>query len=291
VSADRAIAVSCEIKKELPVISGIHMRAGMSRPGGDEVKCIIKYGSQFMAISDRIEADRHKHWMLQLFLSSRKELNMEVQQQLIPCGAIIVNMDTWHMFQSHGEPVFTMLVDPVSELGRRFRGLLSDQPYHVLPRDITSAMQDAFNHALAKADRDAFLDFARKIVSIFSNGAVKSFDERVHQVLRLLDECAHEDEEHQVKYFSEKAGLSQSRLAHLFKEETGVPLKSYIVLHKLQKAYDAIFVGENFTTAALNAGFDSPSHFAYTNKLMTGMSATSIIKNSEFLKAPGSETW
>ena len=38
------------------------------------------------------------------------------------------------------------------------------------------------------------------------------------------------------------------------------------------------------TTSALNAGFDSPSHFAYTNKLMTGMSASNIMKDSEFLK-------
>jgi AraC-like DNA-binding protein len=113
---------------------------------------------------------------------------------------------------------------------------------------------------------------------------LKKFDNRIIEVLNLLDECIHEDESHQTKYFSGKIGLSESRLAHLFKEETGVPLKSYIVLHKLQIAYESIFDGKSITTAAFDAGFGSPSHLAYTNKIMTGMSATNIIKDSEFFK-------
>jgi len=245
---------------------------------------IIRYKSHFMAISDRIEADRHKHWMPQLFLGSGKALHMEVHHEPVRCDAIIVNINTYHMIASNGEPIFTMLIDPVSELGRLIRGEIKDRPYHVLPREIAGEMRRAFRHALAADSHAAILDFARQVVSMFPAGAAKSYEDRIEQVLALLDECAHEDEAHQVKYFAEAAGLSGSRLAHLFKEETGIPLKSYIVLHKLQKAYDAIFDGENFTTAALNAGFDSPSHFASTTKRMTGMSATGIVKNSEFLK-------
>lgn len=251
---------------------------------GDAMNRVIKYGSHFMAISDGIEADRHKHWMLQLFLSSRNELNIEVQDRPIRCGAILVNIDTTHMIQSNGEPIFTMLIDPVSELGRMLREEFTAQPCQVLPGDLTRDMQQAFRHALEEAGHEAALDFARRMVGMLSTGTAKRFDDRIHQVLMLLDECAHEDEAHQAKFFSEAVGLSASRLAHLFKEETGIPLKSYIVLHKLQKAYDAIFDGENFTTAALHAGFDSPSHFSYTTKRMTGMSASGIVKNSEFLK-------
>lgn len=70
----------------------------------------------------------------------------------------------------------------------------------------------------------------------------------------------------------------------MFKDETGIPLKSYIVIHKLYGAYESIFNGVNITTAALNAGFDNPSHLAYTNKMITGMSASNILKDSEFLK-------
>lgn len=245
---------------------------------------IMKYRKNFMAISDRIEAEQHRHWLLQLFLSSQKDLNIEVNHQRISCKAMIVNIHTLHMFQANGEPNFTMLVDPTSELGRKFKGILMDEPFYIFSDYMIKEMQQAFNNALIKGKNEDYLSFVQNMVFLFSNWPMKCFDDRVNQVLMLMEECICEDEFHQINELAKKIGLSPSRLAHLFKEETGIPLKSYIVLHKLQKAYDAIFNGENITTAALNAGFVSPSHFAYTNKLMTGMSATNIIKDSEFLK-------
>lgn len=245
---------------------------------------IIKQGKNFMAISNRIEADCHKHWLLQMFLCSQKELNIEVNGQLILCSAILVNMDTIHRFNTAGESHFTMLVDPTTNLGRVMRGLLMDQPFYIFPQEKSVVMQQAFKNAIEQKSHDAILAFAENITAQFVYLNMKTFDDRVMKVLNFLDGCVDEDEFHQVKPFSKKIGLSESRLAHLFKEETGIPLKSYIVLHKLQKAYKSIFDGESITTAALSAGFDSSSHLAYTNKMMTGMSATNIIRDSEFLK-------
>jgi len=41
----------------------------------------VNWGRSFMAISDRIEADRHKHWLMQFFPGGQKELNIEVNNQ------------------------------------------------------------------------------------------------------------------------------------------------------------------------------------------------------------------
>lgn len=243
---------------------------------------IIRYGKNFMSISNRIEADCHKHWLLQMFLG-KEMLNIEVGQR-IPCSAILVNMNVQHKFKTGGEPHFTLLVDPTTELGRRMRTMLKDEPYYIFPHEQTVVMQESFRNALEQKSRDAIVALGESIIHQFSSYPMKDVDERVMHVLNFLDDCKHEDENHQIKSLSQKVGLSESRLAHLFKEETGIPLKSYIVLHKLQGAYEQIFNGENITTAALTAGFDSPSHLAYTNKMMTGMSASNILKDSEFLK-------
>ncbi|RUL52126.1 helix-turn-helix domain-containing protein [Lysinibacillus antri] len=245
---------------------------------------IIKYGRNFMAISNSIEADSHKHWLLQMFLSSKKMLTIEVNGQLISCSAILINMNILHKFNTEEEAHFTILVDPTTELGRRMRGLLMDQPFYIFPLQKYIFMQNTLKNALEQKSHEAILSFAQSVTFQFTSGHMKNFDDRVVEVLNYFDDCMHEDDFHQIKNLSKKIGLSESRLAHLFKEETGIPLKSYIVLHKLQVAYESIFNGENITTAALSAGFDSPSHLAYTNKMMTGMSATNIIKDSEFLK-------
>lgn len=257
---------------------------------------IIKYGRNIGAITGRVEADSHKHWLLQLLLSSKKELDIKVKGQLIPCHALLVNMDTEHAFNAGGDIHFTMLIDPTTELGRAMRQLLKGQSYYVLPQADRTVMQETFRNALARREHSSLLSFVQSLAAYFTSndraadrladkGADRgAFDERVSRVLELLACCTDDDEYHQLKYFSQETHLSESRLAHLFKDETGIPLKSYLVLHKLQRAYEAIFNGETITTAALRAGFDSPSHLAYTHKMMTGMSASSIIKNSEFLK-------
>jgi AraC-like DNA-binding protein len=245
---------------------------------------IIKYGKNFIAISNSIEADCHKHWLMQMFLSSKMELNIEVNNQIIPCSAILVNHDTPHNFKTEGETHFTMLIDPTTELGCMVRGLLMGEPFYVFSHEKTLAMQQALKNVLVQKREDAYLFLIKHIISQFTHNNMKKFDHRVTKIFELLENCVHEDEFHQIKYFSKKIRLSESRLAHLFKEESGIPLKSYIVLHKLQRAYESIFNGENITTAAVNAGFDSPSHLAYTNKMMTGMSLSKIIKDSEFLK-------
>ncbi|MDZ7548901.1 helix-turn-helix transcriptional regulator, partial [Clostridium perfringens] len=79
---------------------------------------------------------------------------------------------------------------------------------------------------------------------------------------------------------------SESRISHLFKKQIGIPLKSYIVLCNLKKAYIYLLDNGSITDAAMKAGFDSPSHFAYTSKKLTGMSAKNIRKDSVFLKVP-----
>jgi AraC-like DNA-binding protein len=244
---------------------------------------IIKNGRNFMAISNRIEADCHKHWLLQMFLSSHK-FSIEVNRQLISCSAILINKNILHKFKTDKEFHFTMLVDSTTELGRKMSKLLMDQPYYIFPQEKTIEMQEKFKDVLEQKSNNAILSFAESINLQFSSYNMKDLDDRVVKVLNSLDDCLHEDESHQIKNLAKNIGLSESRLAHLFKDETGIPLKSYIVLHKLQGAYESIFNGENLTTAALRAGFDSPSHLAYTNKMMTGMSATNILKDSEFLK-------
>ncbi|WP_372238253.1 helix-turn-helix domain-containing protein [Paenibacillus sp. FSL R7-0273] len=107
-------------------------------------------------------------------------------------------------------------------------------------------------------------------------------DTRIQDLITLIRDCR--DSEHSVGEFANQLGLSGSRLSHLFKENTGTSLSGYIVLHKLQKAVYLIFNGAPITEAAMEAGFDSPSHFAATSKRMLGMSAREIRRDSVFLK-------
>ncbi len=235
-----------------------------------------------MAVSGQIDAGRHKHWLFQLFISSQEPLNIVVDGQRLNCHALLVNMDTVHQCHAEKDVYLTMLIDPTTTLGRNLRCFLQDQSFYAFPANQAIQLQQALQHAIKQEDQEAIFRFYQTIP--FPCAALPELDVRIISVLGLLDTCFHDEEHHQVEYLAKAVHLSKSRLAHLFKNEIGVPLKSYIVLHKLQTAYDIIFQGATITEAALQVGFDSPSHLAYTNKLMTGMSSTDIRKDSEFLK-------
>ena len=110
----------------------------------------------------------------------------------------------------------------------------------------------------------------------------RQLDERITGFLNILQDCTCID--HSVDKFAEELCISTSRLSHLFSEQVGIPLKSYLTLHQLEKAYQDILNGNSITDAAMNAGFDSPSHFAATVKRLMGLPTRRALKDSRFLK-------
>ncbi len=104
--------------------------------------------------------------------------------------------------------------------------------------------------------------------------------DRIKNLLYEIEQC--NCNTHSIASFADKVALSSSRLSHLFKEQMGMPLKSYIQFHQMQTAFLALLNGKNITEAAMLAGFDSPSHFATVTKKMMGMPASISVKNSIF---------
>ena len=175
----------------------------------------------------------------------------------------------------------TNTINPVSNIGIEFKKkFLKNKSYHIFNSDKISLFKKEKLEIKSENMYKNFIDSLFNCINISNNKV--SYDTRINEVLNLLDKG--DSSIYSIKKLAEKVYLSQSRLSHLFKSEVGIPLKSYITLYQIQKAYLHYFKGENITVSAINAGFDTPSHFAYTSKRITGMSATNINKDSVFLK-------
>src|SRR5262249_13415413 len=74
-----------------------------------------------------------------------------------------------------------------------------------------------------------------------------------------------------------EAGLSESRFLHLFRDELGTSMRRYRLWVRLTHAGTAIASGDNLTTAAMKAGFASPSHLADRFKTTFGLSASQLL--------------
>ena len=83
-----------------------------------------------------------------------------------------------------------------------------------------------------------------------------------------------------------EAGLSESRFLHLFRDEMGTSMRRYRLWIRLLHAGAAIAAGHNLTTAAIEAGFASPSHLADRFKTTFGLSATQLLGTGLTLRTP-----
>jgi AraC-like DNA-binding protein len=253
---------------------------------GNKKPLIIMSNDHFSAFSDKIEAQQHRHWMLQIFLSFGIPLDLNVNGKTVSAAWVLVDTNSQHRFSTKNIMHFTMLIENTSSLAASLQRqyLNSEQGFAILDGYNPEAAQKACCDFLSIRSSQAYNDLINTLCGLLNVETKKTeYDKRINKLLQKLDNC--DCSQHSVEAIASEIYLSSSRLAHLFKDETGMPLKSYIVLHKLQKAYEILLEGKtSITDAAMMAGFDSPSHLAATNRSLMGLSARKLLKDSEFLK-------
>lgn len=102
-------------------------------------------------------------------------------------------------------------------------------------------------------------------------------DQRVTEVLTFI----HENIDNKNLKFSdiaEKVKLSESRLAHLFKNEIGIPYRKYILWTRLKIAVTEILKNGSITSASHTAGFSDASHFSNVYLKMFGLKPSLPLK-------------
>ncbi|MHA3023040.1 helix-turn-helix domain-containing protein [Mycobacterium sp. BMJ-28] len=82
------------------------------------------------------------------------------------------------------------------------------------------------------------------------------------------------------------AGLSESRFLHLFRQETGSSLRRYRLWSRLIRAGQELAAGNNLTSAAVEAGFASPSHLADRFRTTFGLSASHLLSTGLTIRTP-----
>ncbi len=110
-------------------------------------------------------------------------------------------------------------------------------------------------------------------------------DARIRQTMHFL---THSDlaQDGSAAALAAAAGLSPSRFLHLFKQQTGVPLRKYILWQKLRRVLQGLAQPEPpaFTELALAAGFYDAAHLANYIRTTFGLSLRDIVQNSRFFQ-------
>lgn len=122
-------------------------------------------------------------------------------------------------------------------------------------------------------------DGRRKLGDLLGIGMRADRDHRIVAALhRMRDQP---DKSHSLAELGKFAGLSESRFLHLFKAETGVPLRRYRLWSRMGAAVGAVRDGASLTDAAQAAGFASSAHLSTAFRDMFGMMPSELVKALE----------
>lgn len=133
-------------------------------------------------------------------------------------------------------------------------------------------------------DRVTPRDARQGLGTMLGIGARTQADRRIAAALqRMRDEPF---KSHSLAQLGAVAGLSTSRFLHLFKAETGVPLRRYRLWSRMGAAVEAVRQGMSLTDAAHAAGFASSAHFSSTFRDMFGMMPSEFLRRLEPYGAP-----
>lgn len=208
------------------------------------------------------ETGVHKHSMLHVF-AGKEELDLEG----IAKGRLIILEQNVEHKRPSGDIAFFLFVDPTSSFA------------DVLRRDYLKGNEVYASDDLLPEIRSDGEWIRGFIADLFGGDCFvkrKEIDPRIGELLERIDRFEHLDS--RVTQIAAEMNYSESYLTHLFKAETGVSLKGYLLLRRFEYVWKKISSGEKMTSAILEAGFSSPSHFADTCKKLTGINASEVIR-------------
>jgi AraC-like DNA-binding protein len=226
------------------------------------------------------EMDAHAHHAIQItcLLSGRQTLAWNGRSCSDP--VVAVDADAPHSLDLEGCCAL-LFIDPESAAGRAIRGrLFAEGPVARLDPAALAPDLEALASAWGSgAPTERYRAIGRDMVGRLAAAAPGQSalpDPRVARILAELDRRI----EGAVSLSDCSAGiyLSESRLRHIFADETGLPFKSYLLWRRLGRAVELYADGASLTEAAHQAGFADSAHFSRTFRRTFGLPATSLAR-------------
>ena len=191
------------------------------------------------------------------------------------CRTVLIPPNTFHhLAHTTGRMAF-LFVDPRGRELERLAALAAARSQHAA-FDL-SIEGDLIELLSALESRSIEWHTARRILGeMLAETPRRAIDPRVKRTLDRLH--ADPGARPALTDLARHVRLSESRLLHLFKAATGVPLRRYKLWIAMGSAMRSVARGDNLTTAALDAGFSSSAHFSATFRDMFGLEPSRLAR-------------
>lgn len=221
----------------------------------------------------------HAHHCLQLVMALRGELRVRSspKQKWTTCGAILVKPDAKHEVVARATIVLIAFVESESELGAALADLLKEDLTQISEQELEDWRAQLGDPAALNATQvEAWVRRA-----LLHGRASARLHPRVKRVLRFLRTELGVQDTFSLEGLAKIAGLSPSRLMHVFTASVGVPLRPYVLWLRLQLASGQLMRGASKTEAAHYAGFSDAAHMSRTFRRMLGTTPSELVRRRD----------
>ena len=248
-------------------------------------------GCGFIGMGGGAPVPPHSHYAIQLVIGAPTGLRVQFGRlgEWRSCAAALVPSRATHGIDvTDCEWSAVLFVEPETAEGKALSARLDGAPevldaalISVHARRLDEAWRVAQSYEAVKA---ACLDLVRELSRTTPRApsdprvlaAVEYIRDRMDQTI-LLPEVA------------KATHLSPGRFRHLFVQETGMPLRTYVLWRRLLHVWTLLMQGETLSTAAHAAGFADSAHLSRTARSMFGLAPSVLHMNgplSARLRAP-----
>ncbi len=220
----------------------------------------------------------HAHYSIQIVFGEPGGLRVQWGSHGAwqPCAAAIIPSRARHSIDvGDCEWSGVLFVEPETVAGRALAARL-DGRMEILPASGTAAMARKLQHAWrGEQSRDAVeavcLEFVRDLTQTAARtpsdprvlAAIEYIQQRIGTSMTLPE-------------VARIVHLSPGRFRHLFVEETGMPLRTYVLWRRLLKVWSLLMQGQSLSQAAHTVGFSDSAHLSRTSRIMFGTAPSAL---------------
>jgi AraC-like DNA-binding protein len=246
-------------------------------------------------VTHGLDVTMHRHAAVQLVFSLDRPFQSRINgQEYAAIDGFMVDSGIPHECKAHGAQLVIINVAPFDATAQAWRVTqLGDQRVRVFPQlrgdaGLDAASDDVITPTEAtywtrRANR-AF-ERVRAQLALPTPKDPQVLDTRI---IALLDAIEHNTDTKQLmRDFASTVFLSTSRLAALFREQTGVSLMRYAQWQRLARAVRRILAStpSGLTELAHDAGYHDLPHLHRSLRVMLGVSPRMLAENSHLIQA------
>jgi AraC family transcriptional regulator len=220
----------------------------------------------------------HAHYAIQLVMGVPEGLRVQFGRNGAwqPCAAALVPSRATHSIDVTGcESSAVLFVEPETPEGKALTARLQGRPEVLDAAEVAEGIgrlrsawrieksRAAVELACAQLVRDIARTTPREPSDPRVLAAIDYIRLRGNEAVTLTD-------------VAEAAHLSPGRFRHLFVEETGMPLRTYVLWRRLLHVWTLLMQGETLSAAAHGAGFADSAHLSRTARTMFGLPPSAL---------------